>query len=419
MKGRNSEITREESDPLYKELVELRQRSLANRGGRDGEPLVLPNLARIVNAAYPEVSNEMDRIRDTLRAAADRLGGGDYSAAICAWWGVDDTLGWSRLRRREQAAECLNTTLEAFDRDHRISITENLATQLRAIYEETQTDGRTDPSPPVEQIQPEPAATQTGEHGADNEATQKSPSSRLPRLVWGLMVGAVVLVAIGLTLGATGVGLPLVGAPESDPLAENRQPPPLPPPGSIVNARTGKVEAAQIERPVPDDARIESGEILRVCNLPSDDPCFLTGLQPPLPARGGDTLEFRIRLHNPSARPLPKFHVSVLFREGSKHPQRDFISLFIVWKAGFLTPVKGTNLVGVAFPSTINRLTYVHGSTKLLDGNENLVGRLPNGIVGDQGNAGLWLNELGPPRSCPTCNPKKYERYIAFKAKVE
>lgn len=418
MNSRDSEITHEEADPLCKELAELRQRSLANLGGRNREPLALPNLGRIANAAFPEVSNEMDRIRDTLRAAANRLGGGDYSAAICAWWGVDDTLGWSHLRRREQAAEYLHITLEAFDRDHRISITENLATQLWALYEETQTDGQTDPSPPVEQIRPEPA-TQTGEHGADSEATQKTPSSRLPRLVWGLMVGAVVLVAIGLTLGASGVGLPLVGSSGSDPLAENRQPPPLPPPGSIVNARTGKVEAAQIERPVPDGVRIESGEILRVCNLPSDDPCFLTGLQPPIPVRGDDTLEFRVRLHNPSTRPLPKFHVSVSFREGSKHPQRDFISLFVVWESGFLTPVKGTNLVEVAFPSKINRLTYVHGSTKLLDGNENLVGRLPNGIVGDQGNAGLWLNELGPPRSCSTCNPKKYVRYISFKAEVE
>lgn len=458
--GRNADPASEgggERDRLYDEIKNLREPGL-----HDDilDELPLPQLTRMARAICPDAKNDVKAMRQAACRAAERVKDNkyNYSEAIPVMWGATpDTKGKDHDDRRKEVLGILHASLKTYDRYRRKPMADLLEAELRRLYEEVQvandeppddefhgaepeaadmadadTDGaavETETEPPSnDSPSPEPVPVMPADDGdipteTLTEATptggKDKPKNRRLSIAARLIAGVAVLFAIGYVLGSAGVDLPLVNS-GPEPPTESRQPPPLPPPGSKVNARTGEVETAAIDRAVPDGVRIEGGSILRVCNLPSDYPCFLEGSQPPIPARAGDTIEFRVRLSNPSVKPLPKVNVGILWDRSSDHPKQWLVSAFVGWNApGELNPIKGTNMVKLLFPTRINKLTYIHGSTELLDGDGKFVGRLPNGIIVRKGNFGLWLNELGPPLSCPTCNPERYKRYISFMAEVE
>lgn len=438
-------------DTLYEEIARLRAPGI-QRDIKDKLPL--PQLARMAAAICPNASHigpegwdeESKQIRKAILQAAERVEHDryNYADAIPAMWGASERfLNKPHDTRRDATLRILFTPRSVYDKRHRKQMAELLEAELRELYAEAQTadegkaetgenlqDARRDQGASTaasdESAEPTPTGPESGKRSqgrAESAATTKEapslphkPPPRLARVLAALAAAGLVLALIARFVE---VDVPLIGV-NPEPSAVTDQNLPLPSPESVVNARTGQVDPAPVERPVPDGARVEGGPILRVCNLSSEDLCSLKGLQPPIPARGGDILEFRVRLYNPSVRPLSKLHVGVLLLHGSEHPKRAFVSPAVGWnEPGELNSLEGANQVEVAFPSKSNRLTYIHGSTKLLDSDRNFVGRLPNGIDGEGKDIGLLLTELGPPRSCPTCNPRKYERYISFKAEVE
>lgn len=196
---------------------------------------------------------------------------------------------------------------------------------------------------------------------------------------------------------------------------------PIPPRGSIVDARTGQVFAAQLVRPRADSRGLVWKNILWACDRSAED---CSGPQPEsgsttVAAGAGDTIDFRIRLYDPRGEPVSVLRLAakpVLTLQGTS------VRLSIEWPVKAHRPGGGLGLethhdaVTLKLPPQ-TLLVYDEGSTVLYGaaGEKVAVARLPEGIMDPPG---IKLRNVGTPPDCWDCSLGSV-RYVGFEATVE
>jgi hypothetical protein len=196
---------------------------------------------------------------------------------------------------------------------------------------------------------------------------------------------------------------------------------PFPARGSIVDAQTGVASASWLVRPTPNSQGIPWQGVLRACNLSTED-CErweTPGGEVAVAARSGDTIDFRVRLHDLRSKPVSLLRLAAASVQSGG---RAAVQLSIAW------PVRdrrdperlGRELhrdtVSLLLPPEAE-LVYSPETTVLYGspGEESLIARLPEGIM-DPG--GIKLRNVGAPSGCWDCD-LEYTRYVDFQARVE
>ena len=196
---------------------------------------------------------------------------------------------------------------------------------------------------------------------------------------------------------------------------------PIPPRGSIVDARTGEAFAPQLVRPRADSRGLAWEHVFWACDRSAED-CDSPQLAyrgTPMEASPGDTIDFRIRLYDPRGEP-----VSVLRLAATPNPALEGASvrLSIEWPVKGRSEREGLGLethraaVSLRLPPQAS-LVYDEGSTMLYGaaGEEVVVARLPEGIMDPPG---IKLRNVGAPGDCWNCS-LEFVRYVGFEATVE
>lgn len=376
-------------DSLYAELVDLRRPGLRHVPPKD---LAIPGLRRIADVVSPNSSDE-DRLKDAMQLAANRLGEGNYSEAIADLWGIGTTVNTKSSIRRKAAIDRLDTTEEAFNRRIQKEMTEALAAELMKLLNEA-------------------AEADSSISNADKVGTAQSTQALVRgRLRLLLILGAVLFVSL------VAVGI----------IALHGEEPSSPPLGAAVNAETGaigssvRVRAAQGK----ENAQISGGNIFRACNLATEKPCRYPDEPTPIHADAGDLVNFKLQVDNPSYEQLPyaKFTLHWAFYDPpSPVPPHRFIrfsrlrtEMAIRWpyanEAGIGSPPVNPVIFLVPLGGATTGLSYIPGSTKLLDSESHFLARLPDGIADN----GIALTNIGLPPACHTCDGLSYIRFIEFK----
>jgi hypothetical protein len=190
--------------------------------------------------------------------------------------------------------------------------------------------------------------------------------------------------------------------------------------GSAVNAISGEVEDNPAIAAPTNAAYIDGGDDLRVCNLSTEPQCVFRSPPRPMIVHNDDVLWFKILLHNSGWRPVPyaKFFVEAGPHIGVKLPGIG-VSLEIAWpRTNSLNEAERPDITVVALRPYMSGVTpslhYISGSTVLEGLHDQLITRLPDGIMGP---AGIALTDIGAPASCFECN-MQYVRFIAFRARA-
>jgi hypothetical protein len=193
----------------------------------------------------------------------------------------------------------------------------------------------------------------------------------------------------------------------------------FPPPGSVVNSISGEIEDhVAIRGPASGGgAQIAGGPNFRACNLSARASCSYPPGSRPIAAHAGDSINFKLRVYNPMAEPLPYAKFYAIWGQDSHHPRLLRVEMAIEWPYGHNAGVgrPGIEEVLLALPSVTSsaNLVYIPGSTALLNRTGGVVGKLPDGIMG----RGIALADIGSPQSCFECD-LTYTRFITFKARV-
>ncbi len=144
------------------------------------------------------------------------------------------------------------------------------------------------------------------------------------------------------------------------------------------------------------EGQIEGGDIYRVRNETKG-----TGFSDPIGADACDTLQYKVRIHNPGPGVVENVNVSVDLPAG---PSTTNVSSVTI-TADNAQPASTSDTATVNLSSS-QSIAYLSGSTQLLDANGNVINSLPDGIVGggvNIGEVGISIAEL---------------EFVQFKAKV-
>ncbi len=145
------------------------------------------------------------------------------------------------------------------------------------------------------------------------------------------------------------------------------------------------------------EGQIEGGDIYRVRNVTKGG-----GFGDPASADKCETVQYKIRLHNPGPSEVTSVNVRVSFpaQATTQHVSTATIT------AQNAQPATRSDTATVNLSESL-KLTYISGSTELLDTNSNVISGLPDGITGGGvtlSKVGVSLNEI---------------RFVQFKAKVD
>ena len=141
--------------------------------------------------------------------------------------------------------------------------------------------------------------------------------------------------------------------------------------------------------------QFEGGNIYRVANLTKN-----IDFTDPVAATCGDTVQFRVRVHNIGAFPAENVKISATLpgATGTSHSSTVTLSSR---NTNTVTDTAGVNL------DKAGKLTYVAGSTELLDANQAKLGNLADGIIA----GGVTLPD-------PVGVSTQQKRSVQFQAKV-
>lgn len=156
--------------------------------------------------------------------------------------------------------------------------------------------------------------------------------------------------------------------------------------------------AAMLISPVlaANEGQIEGGNIYRIQNITQK-----VDYANPANAKACDLLEYRVRIHNPGPGNLEQVNVKASLPSGSATSNTSTITI----SSENADPQSTTATAVVNFADSEN-LSYVPGTTQLLDANTNVISNLPDGVT--QG--GVNIGEVGV-----SINNK---RFVQFEAKV-
>jgi uncharacterized repeat protein (TIGR01451 family) len=154
-------------------------------------------------------------------------------------------------------------------------------------------------------------------------------------------------------------------------------------------ASLGPVSAAAV-------GQIEGGDIYRVRNVTKN-----TGFTDPASADLCDTVQFKVQIHNPGPDTLNNVTVKATLdtSESTSHSSKVTIS------AANADPATTTDTAGVNL-SKAGTLSYVSGSTELLDAHNSKLNTLPDGIL----NSGVNIGSVGV--------SVEQKRFVQFEAKT-
>ncbi len=144
------------------------------------------------------------------------------------------------------------------------------------------------------------------------------------------------------------------------------------------------------------DGQIEGGNIYRVEDLTTN-----SGFANPVSANACDTLEYRARLYNPGSATLNSVNVQALISNEKSATNTSTLDA----SAPNADPASTYAFAKVNL-SSAQTLSYVSGSTQLLDQNDNPVRSLPDGIT--ISGTGVGIGNLGP----------SVIEFVQFKVKV-
>jgi hypothetical protein len=379
---------------LYAELVALRQRGL--KTGVVGSKFPLPTLMRIADLACPEEKDDTERLRATMRTAADRCGG-PYGAALRALWGVGTTFGTSYSNRRKKAMDHLDSPTEgAFNKSHRKATAEEFANQLEALYEEHR-------RAPVDG----PGAEKTeGEPTRPTREPSLQPSL-LAQLVSGRRFVSLFVIAAFAALAALVSNILAPSSPTRSLTA-----------GAAINARTGVIERRPQVKP-PGVVRFGGQPMFTACNFSSAADCTVT--EGPVPAHIGDVLRFMIVLENQAPEPLPYAKLSTSGGMTLSRRRSEILaSMQLIWPTGSQEESREQRQVReliIRLPegSGPGALRIVPGSAVLLNPHRGVVAPIPDTLNSTEGVA---LSNIGIPKSCFFNCLSNYIRYLEFQMRI-
>lgn len=132
------------------------------------------------------------------------------------------------------------------------------------------------------------------------------------------------------------------------------------------------------------DGQIEGGNIYRISDLTTN-----SGFANPASANACDTLEYRARLYNPGGATLNNVNVQALISNEQLTSNTSTLDA----GASNADP-SNTYAFATVNLSSAQTLSYVAGSTQLLDQNDNPIRNLPDGIT--ISGTGVNIGNLGP-----------------------
>jgi len=144
------------------------------------------------------------------------------------------------------------------------------------------------------------------------------------------------------------------------------------------------------------DGQIDGGNIYRTEDLTQN-----TGFSATTTAQACDLLEYRVQLYNPGSATVDNVNVQADISNSALTSNESTIE--ITSSNGDPSTTYGFTTVNFASAQT---LSYVNGSTQLLDQNNNLINGLPNGIT--IGGTGVNVGNVGP----------SVTEYVQFQEKV-
>lgn len=165
----------------------------------------------------------------------------------------------------------------------------------------------------------------------------------------------------------------------------------------LIAAMFTMLASTSVMAQAPDVGQIEGGDIYRVRNVTKN-----TGFVNNASAELCDTVQFKVRIHNPGPRPLQNVNVKASLSQGTSTSQSSTVTLSASnnYNNAVVTATAG---VTINQPTTIS---YISGTTELLDNNGARLQTLGDGIMSSGVNIGtveVSLNHI---------------RYVQFQAKV-
>lgn len=154
-------------------------------------------------------------------------------------------------------------------------------------------------------------------------------------------------------------------------------------------AALGPVSAAAV-------GQIGGGDIYRVRNVTKN-----TDFTDPVSADLCDTVQFKVRIHNPGPDVLNNVVVKATLDSGVSTSHSSKVTV----TADNANPSSTTDTAGVNL-SKAGSLTYVPGSTELLDAHDSKLSTLPDGIL----NSGVNIGSVGV--------STEQKRFVQFEAKT-
>jgi uncharacterized repeat protein (TIGR01451 family) len=154
---------------------------------------------------------------------------------------------------------------------------------------------------------------------------------------------------------------------------------------------TGPVSAAAV-------GQIEGGDIYRVRNVTKN-----TDFTDPASADLCETVQFKVRIHNPGPDTLNNVKVKATLDSSTATSHSSKVTI----TADNANPSTTTDTAGVNL-SKAGTISYVAGSTELLDAHNSKLNNLPDGIIGD--GVGVNIGKVGV--------STEQKRFVQFQAKI-
>jgi LPXTG-motif cell wall-anchored protein/uncharacterized repeat protein (TIGR01451 family) len=147
----------------------------------------------------------------------------------------------------------------------------------------------------------------------------------------------------------------------------------------------------------PDQGQIEGGDIYRVKNV-TDGTSFVKNVN----ADPCETVQFKVRIHNPGPRELKNVNVKATLSSGTatSHSSTVTLSASNAYKNETTTATAGVTV------SKASKIAYVAGSTELLDNGGSRIATLGDTIL----TSGVTIDTVGVSLN--------HIRYVQFKAKL-
>lgn len=144
---------------------------------------------------------------------------------------------------------------------------------------------------------------------------------------------------------------------------------------------------------------VEGGEIYRVRNVTAGG-----DFTDPVGANKCETLQYKVRIHNPGPSPISNVNVKVDLPSAAS--TRNVSTAVISASDAYPTSTSDTATVNL---SSSLKISYVSGSTQLLDANNGVISSLPDGITSS--GSGVNIGNVGV--------STQQKRYVQFSAKTE